>query len=121
MARRTARQWFQLVARWKRSGLSAREFGAKARVDYRSLHWWSWALGKRAAQKSELTTVLEAPPAFLPVHITQHDEPSQQPCDGKGEPIEIVVDGRLALRVGAGFDEDTLRRVLDLVRQARGA
>jgi transposase len=121
MARRTARQWSRLVARWKRSGLSAREFGVKARVDYRSLHWWSWALGKREVQKNERTTLIEDAPAFLPVHIAQHDARSEQRSAGLGEPIEIVVDGRLAVRVGPGFDEDTLMRVLDLLCHTRGA
>jgi hypothetical protein len=46
MARRKAAEWFGLVARWKRSGKTAEEFGAEEGGDGRSLHWWSWALRK---------------------------------------------------------------------------
>jgi hypothetical protein len=95
--------------------LSAREFGAKARVDFRSLHWWSWALGKRATQKSEPTTFAEDAPAFLPVRIVQRDAPPDKVTPLAGEPVEIIVDARLAVRVGPGFDEATLRRVLEVL------
>jgi transposase len=118
MARRTARQWFRLVARWKRSGLSAREFGAKARVDFRSLHWWSWAIRKRAMQQEEPATFADDAPAFLPVHIVERDAIPEKVTSAAGEPVEIVIDARLAVRVGPGFDEATLRRVLEVLRDS---
>jgi hypothetical protein len=65
MVRRTAKQWAGLVARWKRSGLSAGEFGASVGVDAHSLHWWRWALRKREAMRDVSTTPTESVPAFL--------------------------------------------------------
>ena len=62
------------------------------------------------------TAPTESVPAFLPVHVVgttlplQHDAPPAR-CG-----VEIVVDERHAVRVGPGFDEETLLRVLGLLR-----
>jgi len=117
MARRTAKQWARLIARWKRSGLSAGEFGAKVGVDAHSLHWWRWSLRKREAMQETPTAPTDSVPAFLPVRVVDTPLPLQQhPPPVRGS-VEIVVDDRLAVRVGPGFDEDTLLRVLDLLRE----
>jgi hypothetical protein len=118
MARRTAKQWGRLVARWKRSGLSAGEFGARAGVDARSLHWWSWALRKREAMRDDGIVPSESAPAFLPVHVVEHPLPMEDKAAPLGcGVVEIVVGHRHAVRVGPGFDEETLRRVLGLLRE----
>jgi hypothetical protein len=116
MVRRTAKQWARLVARWKRSGLSAGEFGASVGVDAHSLHWWRWALRKREAMKDVSTSPTESIPAFLPVHVVEPPLPMEKPAPLTRGAVEIVVDDRHAVRVGPGFDEDTLRRVLGLLR-----
>lgn len=115
MARRTAKQWARLVARWQDSGLTAGEFGAKVKVEPRSLHWWRWALRKRGAMREDSTPMLGSLPAFLPVHVVEHPVPSENAPTG---PVEIVVDDRHTVRVGPGFDADTLRRVLELLGEA---
>jgi hypothetical protein len=119
MARRTAKQWARLVARWQDSGLTAGEFGAKVKVEPRSLHWWRWALRKRGGMREDSTSTLESLPAFLPVHIVERPPvtPENAPPAPRG-PVEIVVDGRHTVRVGPGFDADTLRRVLELLGEA---
>jgi hypothetical protein len=118
MARRTAKQWAWLVARWKRSGLSAGEFGATVGVDAHSLHWWRWALRKREAMRDAPTTPTESVPAFLPVHVVEPPLPLEKAASLACGAVEIVIDDRHAVRVGPGFHEDTLRRVLGLLREA---
>ncbi len=122
MARRKAAEWFALVARWKRSGKTAEEFGAEEGVDGRSLHWWSWARRKREAEaQSAAVTSTEPMPAFLPVRVVERADAAEMmtalPCGV----VEIVVDERHAVRVGPGFDEVTLRRVLGVLRTAEVA
>lgn len=51
-SRRTSGEWTNLVARWKRSGLSASAFGEKEGVSARSLYWWRWKLGKENAPRA---------------------------------------------------------------------
>lgn len=117
MARRTAEQWSKLVARWKRSGKTAEEFGAEAGVDARSLHWWRWALRKREAKQDARVKPGEPLPAFLSVRLVERPAAlAKTPAPLPGGPVEILVDDRHAVRVRAGFDEATLRRVLDILR-----
>ncbi|WP_420814238.1 IS66 family insertion sequence element accessory protein TnpA [Polyangium fumosum] len=75
MARRTAKQWARLIARWKRSGLRAGEFGAKVGVDVRSLHGWRWSLRQRETIEDTPTAPGESVPAFLPVHLVEAPSP----------------------------------------------
>ena len=118
MARRKAAEWFALVARWKRSGKTAEEFGAEEGVEGRSLHWWSWAVRKREAAQSAAVTSEESMPAFLPVRVVERADAAERmtalACPG----VEIIVDARHAVRVGPGFDEVTLQRVLGVLRSA---
>jgi len=118
MARRTAKQWSGLVARWKRSGLSSKEFAAKAKVKEQSLRWWRWALGKKAQQgEIEPIAPVEHSPAFLPVRIVQRGaSETTVPPPASREPVEIVVDARFVVRALPGFDETTMRRVLEILR-----
>lgn len=118
MARRTAKQWARLVTRWQDSGLTAGEFGARVEVDPRSLHWWRWALRKRGALREVPSVKLESLPAFLPVHVVERPIPPENAPPAPRGPVEIVVDGRHTIRVGPGFDADTLRSVLELLGEA---
>ena len=120
MARKTAKQWARLVARWKRSGLSAGEFGVKVGVDARRLHWWSWALRKRDGIRDSTPAPTEVIPTFLPVHLVEPPVPLESAPPPAQNPVEIVVDERLSIRVASGFDEETLRRVIDLVASTTG-
>lgn len=42
-------EWALRVRRWERSGLSAGGFAAREAVSAKSLAWWRWKLGGRAA------------------------------------------------------------------------
>lgn len=107
MARRNAAQWAELVAKWKRSGLTAKKFGAREGVGPKSLTWWSWRLGKEQAPET-------AVPAFVPVHIVER-ECAPMSATSPERHVDILIDGCNTVRVLPGFDEQTLRRVLDVL------
>ncbi|MRG98174.1 hypothetical protein GF068_40625 [Polyangium spumosum] len=65
--------------------------------------------------------MLESHPAFLPVHVVERPVAPENAPPAPLGPVEIVVDGRHTIRVGPGFDADTLRRVLDLLGEAESS
>jgi len=46
--RRTAEEWASIVACWRKSGLSAREFAGEQGLAPKSLIWWGSELSRRA-------------------------------------------------------------------------
>lgn len=114
--RRTPREtWAKRVARWQSSELTAKEFAAEIGVNAHTLSHWKWQLGRQtAATKTARPRRSESSAAavsFAELAI----EPAGLLMSGS---IEIVVDAGLVIRVGKLFDEDTLRRVLGVVRVA---
>lgn len=91
--------WKQTVSRWKRSGLSAREFGEAEGVSPRTLAWWSSAL--RRGTRAE-----RGPGTIAPIEIAL---PTSEP---RGL-VEIAVGGAV-LRVPSGTD---VEYVAELVRR----
>ncbi|MBK9258856.1 MAG: hypothetical protein IPM54_03360 [Polyangiaceae bacterium] len=113
MARRNASQWAKLVKEWKRSGETATEFGARVGVEAHSLHSWRWRLRKDGLLDDEHAAQTSAAPAFLP-HVVSRDCGLVQ---GHDQHVDIVVDDRNTVRVLPGFDDTTLRRVLDVLQE----
>lgn len=112
MARTPREIWAKRVERWQASDLTAKEFAAEIGVNDRTLAHWKWLLGKEAAARS--------PAEGRRRHrreVVRFTELKVEPTAlFSGSPIEIVVDGGLVVRVDRQFDEDTLRRVLGVVR-----
>jgi transposase-like protein len=54
--------WRELVAQWRASGLSVREFCSQRQVTEASFYFWRRELQRRAGQR-------DATPAFVPVRI----------------------------------------------------
>jgi hypothetical protein len=109
----TAREkWRGLVRRWKESGLTCDEFAARAGINAGTLSYWKWRLGKedgpkRATRKSEA-------PVFVEVTPTAGWSPQ---TSGR---IELVVNDDIVVRVPAHFDDESLRRVLGVLRKSGG-
>lgn len=111
MARTPREIWAKRVERWQSSELTAKEFAAEIGVNAHTLAHWKWLLGRGAAR---------SPAEGRRRHrreVVRFTELKVEPTAiFSASPIEIVVDGGLVIRVDRQFDEDTLRRVLGIVR-----
>lgn len=114
--RRSASQWARLVKKWKRSGETATEFGARVRVKPSDLHSWRWRLRKAGLLKDEEEVQPPVKAEFVPVQVVSRVR-EFEPERAHDEHVEIVVDGHNTVRVLPGFDDTTLRRVLDVLRE----
>jgi transposase len=99
----TREDWAERVKRWKKSGLTAAEFGEREGIEAKQLHWWKWHLGKK-----EVPSASESPLRLLPVSVV----PSRDVRVSEETPLEIVLQSGHILRVARGFDAATLRSVL---------
>lgn len=113
MARTPREIWAKRVDRWRSSDLTAKEFAAEIGVNDRTLTYWKWFLGKEAAAKSPAH---RQRPRRRAEEVRFTELKVEPTALFAGSPIEIVVDGGLVIRVDRQFDEDTLRRVLGVVR-----
>jgi hypothetical protein len=52
MARETREVWARRVRRWKKSGLTAKDFAAREGVNAKTLSYWRWKLGARPPVES---------------------------------------------------------------------
>jgi transposase len=110
VARRAQAQWARLVAEWKRSGLTARQFASRRKIEPKTLSWWAWRLRGVGAQQP------------------RRDEPGE-----RVELVSVAVDGREAdrlgwelslpggavLRVDGPLETASLREVLAAFRRKR--
>jgi transposase len=107
------KEWRKRVARWKESGLTAKEFSAREGINPGTLYLWSYKLGygdrldrppKPGPRSEAIIASLVEVPASPVVMAEQRFE------------IELT-NGRL-IRVGAGFDGESLRALLAVVEAA---
>jgi transposase len=100
-------QWAKHVARWRESGLVAREYAATAGVNLHTLRAWKYAL----ADEKESSVVAQSKAAAKQSRVTVPLIEVRGPNRGD-ERFELeLVDGR-RLRVPPSFDAETLRRLL---------
>jgi hypothetical protein len=102
------RFWRRLVGQWRRSGRTVRDFCDEHRLSEPSFYAWRRVLAQRDA---------EAAP-FVPVRVVP-EEPAGSAADHANGGLELLVGGGRVVRVGAGFDEATLRRLLALLEEGR--
>ncbi|WP_438032220.1 IS66 family insertion sequence element accessory protein TnpA [Sorangium sp. So ce204] len=110
----STRTWRDRVARWHKSGHSARVFAEQEGVNAGTLYSWSRRLGMKRSeyrQRSEKATL----PALLPVVVAA--PASTTPSSGAA--LEIVLPDGAVVRVPPSFDEDTLARVVRALGGAR--
>ncbi|WP_437665496.1 IS66 family insertion sequence element accessory protein TnpA [Sorangium sp. So ce1182] len=103
----STRIWRDRVARWHKSGHSARVFAEQEGVNAGTLYSWSRRLGMKRSeyrQRSEKATL----PTLLPVVVA----PAGATASSSGATLEIVFPDGAVVRVPPTFDEDTLARVV---------
>lgn len=81
----TRDEWAERVDRWQKSGLSAKDFAARERIESRRLVWWRWKL--QASSPPELR--------FLPVRVV---DSAARPA-GSAVPLEIALPNGRVVRV----------------------
>ena len=100
--------WRRMVRQWRSSGLSIRDFCDDQDISEPSFYAWRRIIAQRDAE----------PAAFVPVQVVEANrtEPSSQLA---GSGLELLLGAGRVLRVGPGFDEPTLRRLLVLLEEGQ--
>jgi hypothetical protein len=116
--RRQAAEWAALIDQWRQSGLSLPAFCQRHGLSRGSMQNWVYKPElKRAveATRREAQGSVDEPPApaavpaFLPVRIVQAAAVGEA-SDRSG--VEVVIGAGRRVVIGAGFDAETLRRVV---------
>lgn len=128
------RFWRDMLAQFEAEDCTAREFCGRHRLVESAFHFWRRELARRdaqdstksphdqrtasaAAQEGRASSNIHfsandgAPAIFQPVAI----RPSKRPSDARRTPIDLHLRGGHVLRIRKGFDEDTLRQLLNLL------
>lgn len=98
----TRGEWAERVDRWQKSGLSAKDFAARERIESRRLVWWRWKLQSSSPEQR-----------FLPVRVV---DAAARPA-GASVPLEIALPNGRVVRVPEGFDPAMLERVLSIASE----
>ena len=102
---KTQERWRGHLSAWAASGLSCKDYAAKAGINPRTLTWWKSRLGG--------ATTVSVPTDF--VEVTQQ---LAVPVVEEPGVIELAV-GRTQLRVCGRVDTEALERVLDALEGRR--
>ena len=103
-------RWEERVARHRASGLSVAEFCRRERVHPVSFYGWRRRLAGRSKRGQRSPTSR----AFLPIQLVPDGSTPTQ--EGSGHACELVL-GPLVCRVPRGLDDESLRRLLRLLRE----
>ena len=101
--------WRRQFSQYESSGTSIADFCRRRGIPAHQFHWWKRKLSSLDAQDRACRVEVEDASAFIPVRL---------PVFSEG-PIEVVHPGGCVIRVPAGFDADSLRRVLDTLSASR--
>jgi len=122
--RRQAADWAALIDEWRQSGLSLPAFCRSHGLSRGTMQNWVYEPTlKRAVEEARREAhstpadrgqadglpALEASLAFLPVHVA---EPAPAPLPANRTGVEVVLGMGRRVTVEAGFDPETLRRVV---------
>lgn len=115
----TRAEWTKVVARYERSGLSAKAFAAREGISARSLSWWKWKLesdvepeevaapSSSASRSSSTSTAM----SFLELRASHSITTSPS--------FEVVLaESGHVLRVPSGADLEEMSRLVDALEGA---
>jgi hypothetical protein len=106
--------WQQHLLDHSVSGLSIRAYCRQHHLSEPSFHSWRRTLAQRTPSPQARIPAppkesSPAAPAFLPLRLIDDSAPSA--------PLELVLGGGRAIRVGPGFSADALRQLLAVLEQ----
>ena len=94
-------QMKDFFTRWKKSGLSVREFGAKEGIGYPKIQYWRRRLSSAPQTNKSFSE-------FVPVELVNSGTP---------EALEVVLPNGLRCHVPQGFEAAELRRMIGALRE----
>jgi hypothetical protein len=99
------RLWRSRLRQWRSSGLSVAEFCRQQSLSSANFHAWRRIVAQRDLEWT----------AFVPVRVVGRT--STGPPESASTGLELVLQAGRRLRVGAEFDEATLRRLLSVLEE----
>lgn len=102
-----ARQMRGVLARWERSGLTAREFGQRHGIPLSTLTWW-----RQVFRHAGEPVNAAAPNAATGTAVVFTEVPRVAAGSAVPPIVEIILRSGHVVRVPGGVDTDTLQRVL---------
>jgi hypothetical protein len=123
------RHWRQIMRRWRRSGLSVREFCDWQALSEPCFYAWRRELAKRdreAAAVADSATAAKAGkqdessrtsgPTFVPVTVVADGALADPACPSRPDWLEVHLPGGMRLSVPPGCDRGLLRDVIACCR-----
>jgi hypothetical protein len=110
----TRAEWTKVVARYERSGLSAKAFAAREGISARSLSWWKWKLETDAELEAEETAPsgsASTAMSFLELRA------SHSVTTSASFEVVLAASGHV-LRVPSGADLEEMSRLVDALEGA---
>jgi len=126
--RRSAAEWADEVAAWKRSGQTAGEYARMRGISAGTLKWWSSRKGSSAERRAPKRTRASGAGksakgmavGFLPVQVSARARvPERATARATELLVEIELVGGRRVRVAGGLGFEQLARLLDLVEGGR--
>jgi transposase len=113
------REWRKRVARWKESGLTAKEFGADAGINPAMLYYWNYKLkyGDRLDKPPKPGTRSDAIVASL-VEVPMRTSAAVRDVSEADRRFEVEMSNGRRVRLAAGFDPEALGALLAIVESA---
>jgi hypothetical protein len=109
--------WPQLLAQWRLSGLTQAEFCARHGLSLPAFRYHLYKPQRRSGSTGRIapTAAAQTTPLFLPVVCSSASQPDH--ASSAAASLEIILDDGLRIAVAPGFDPQTLRRLVEALRQ----
>jgi hypothetical protein len=117
-------RWRERIERWRQSGQSQAEFCQSQGISLTSLSHWKGELARRDQVRSSLRSTAPAAQTKEPQtsdlgwqQVSWPGGPVTEPSGSIGEAqrLELVLPGGWSIRMGAEFEEESLRRLLGVL------
>jgi hypothetical protein len=109
---RKQQQWLQHLQRWQNSPLSARVYCQRQHLSEASFYFWKRTLRQRGLLADTLAGHKPRPAKaalFVPVAV--------HPAKASTRRIDLIAPDGWTVRLAAGFDVDSLRQLLAVLRE----
>ena len=111
---RKQEQWLQHLRRWQSSRLSVRDYCHRYQLGEASFYFWKRTLQQRGLL-TDTAAIPNLPPRpakaplFVPVALST--------ADATATPLHLVAPNGWTVRLASGFDVDSLRQLLAVLRE----